>query len=101
MAVVRRIGPGSAFKVGLVLYAVIGLVMGLFIAGVSGIAGSLAPVASQGGLNARSFGMGMGMGAIIIIPILYGIIGGIIAALMAVIYNVVAGWVGGLEVDIS
>jgi len=48
MAVVRRIGPGSAFKVGLVLYAVIGLVMGLFIAGLSGIAGSLAPVASQG-----------------------------------------------------
>ncbi len=43
----------------------------------------------------------MGFGAIIFFPICYGLIGGIFAALGAVIYNLVAGWVGGLEVDIS
>jgi hypothetical protein len=43
----------------------------------------------------------MGFGAIILFPICYGIIGGISAAIGAAIYNLVAGWVGGLEVDIS
>jgi hypothetical protein len=43
----------------------------------------------------------MGFGAIILFPICYGIIGGIFAAIGAAIYNLVAGWVGGLEVDIS
>jgi len=39
--------------------------------------------------------------AIIIFPILYGILGGIGGAIGAAIYNLAAGWVGGLEVDIS
>jgi hypothetical protein len=34
-------------------------------------------------------------------PICYGLIGGIFGALTAVIYNLAAGWVGGLEVDIN
>jgi hypothetical protein len=45
--------------------------------------------------------MVFGAGAIVFFPICYGIIGGIGGALGAVIYNLVAGWVGGLEVDIS
>jgi len=32
---------------------------------------------------------------------MYGIVGGIGGAIGAVIYNLVAGWVGGIEVDIS
>jgi hypothetical protein len=47
------------------------------------------------------FRMFFGAGAIVLLPICYGVIGGISGALGAVIYNLVAGWVGGLEVDIS
>ena len=103
MAVIRRIGPGSAFKVGLVLYAILGLVLGIFMAFISTIAGSLGGLAmpAAGAPGSRLFGFGMGIGAIIFFPILYGVFGGIFAAIGAVVYNLVASWVGGLEIDIT
>jgi hypothetical protein len=96
MVTVKRIGPGSAFKVGLVLYGLVGLVLGLIFGLVSLLGGTLALPA-----QAAMFGMFFGVGAIIILPLCYGIAGGIAAAISAAIYNLVAGWVGGLEVDIS
>ncbi len=96
MATVKRIAPGSAFKVGAVSYAIMGLLFGIIFALVSMVGGALVP-ASEAGV----FRMFFGVGAIVFLPICYGVIGGIFAAIGAVIYNLVAGWVGGLEVDIS
>jgi len=96
MAMVRRIGPGSAFKVGLVVYGLMGFLFGILFALISMVGGAIAPQAETG-----MFKMFFGVGAIVILPIFYGIIGGIFGALGAVIYNLAAGWVGGLEVDIS
>jgi hypothetical protein len=101
MATVKRVGPGSAFKIGLVTYAILGLVLGIFMAFISMVAGSLGSMGQSAAPGAKLFGFGMGLGAIIFFPILYGLIGGIFGAIGAVIYNLVAGWVGGLEVDIS
>ena len=101
MAIVRRVGPGSAFKVGLVLYALMGLVLGICMALISMVAGSLGSMGQTAGPSAKLFGFGMGFGAIIFFPLIYGLIGGIFAAISAALYNLVAGWVGGLEVDIS
>ena len=102
MATVKRIGPGSAFKIGLITYAILGLVLGIFAASISAILGSLGGALGQSTVpGARLFGFGMGLGAIVFFPIFYGLIGGVFAAVGAVIYNLVAGWVGGLEVDIS
>ncbi len=95
MAAVKRIGPGSAFKVGTVLYGLLGLIPGAVFALVSMLGAALAPP------ELGPFKFLFGVGAIIILPLLYGIIGGIFAAIGAAIYNLVAGWVGGLEVDIS
>ena len=100
MATVKRIGPASAFKLGVVMYAFVGLFIGVIVACVSLVAGSLGSLASEAS-GARALGFGMGVGAIIVFPILYGIIGGIGAVIGAAIYNLVAGWIGGLEVDIS
>ena len=95
MALIKRIGPGSAFKVGLVVYGVLGLVAGVF-CGLVSLAGT--PYARQAHLPIGGAWVGL---AVIVCPIAYGIIGGIAAVIGALIYNLAAGWVGGLEVEIS
>ena len=100
MATLKRIGPGSAFKVGAIIYAFFGLIVGAILALVSLAAGSLASIASDAS-GVRALGFGMGVGAIIVLPICYGLIGGIGGAIGAAIYNLVAGWVGGVELEIN
>jgi Transmembrane domain of unknown function (DUF3566) len=100
MATLKRVAPGSAFKVGLVLYAVLGLVLGIFIALFSILLGGFgAAVSSAPG--AKLFGFAMGAGAIIVFPVVYGLTGGITGAIGAFVYNLAAEWVGGLEVEIN
>lgn len=95
MAVVQRIGVASAFKVGLVVYGFLGLIAGVFCSAIAFAGIHLAghpqmPFAPWGGLL-----------ALIVCPLLYGIIGGIAAIIGAFLYNLASGWVGGLEVDIK
>jgi hypothetical protein len=95
MSTVKRISPGSAFKVGLVIYGFIGLIGGIFV-GVAGLFGTLFPAADQSPLR------GVLLGAIAVgAPIAYAVFGGIIAALSALVYNVAARCVGGLQVEIT
>ena len=47
------------------------------------------------------FYSGLGFWAIIIFPIIYAIIGLICGWLGAIIYNLIAYWVGGIEIDIK
>ena len=42
-----------------------------------------------------------GVGAIVILPIVYGILGAIFGALTAAFYNLVAGMAGGLSLDVE
>ena len=94
MAVVQRIGPVSALKVGFVVYAFLGLIVGLLcsIIAFAGIPFGLHAYMPLKGI--------LGFLPLILCPLLYGIIGGIITVLSALIYNLASGWVGGLEVDI-
>jgi len=94
MAVLKRISPASAFKVGLVVYGILGFVLGAIC---SLIAAAALPLAH----HARMPFARVGVFAIIVCPIVYGIVGGIAATIGAGIYNLAAGWVGGLDVDIS
>ena len=45
------------------------------------------------------FGGLFGVGAVIIFPIMYGVLGAIGAALTALFYNIIAGMVGGLQIE--
>ena len=44
---------------------------------------------------------GMGIGSVIIFPVMYFIIGFIGGAITALVYNIVAGWTGGVEVTLD
>ena len=100
MATLKRIEPASALKIGAIIYAFLGLFIGIIMACVSLVAGSLTGMGGNA-MGMRTFGFGMGFGAILVAPIVSGIIGAIGAGLAAVVYNPAARWMGGLEVDIS
>ncbi len=94
MTILKRISPSSAFRVGFICYAFLGLVLGAFC---TLIAFGAVPF----GHHAMFLGRFVGMFAIIVCPIVYGLFGGVTALIGAAIYNVASGWVGGLEVEIS
>ena len=45
--------------------------------------------------------MMFGAGAIVILPIFYGVLGFVGGAVTALAYNLIAGWTGGLEIDVQ
>ena len=95
MAALKRIGLASAFKIGLVSYAFLGLIAGVFCSLIALTGASFAPHAHM------PFACAVGLTAVIVCPIVYGIIGGIAAVIGALIYNLASGWVGGVEVEIN
>ena len=90
MQKVKKIGVLSLAKILGILYAIFGLIFGALFA--------FFPLI---GLNADETGMFLGTASIIIFPILYGIMGFIGGLITAFFYNLVAGKIGGLEVEIT
>jgi len=91
--VINRIGPVSAAKISGTLYAVIGLILG-----------ALVSVAAMfGGMGSGSGAMGavFGIGAVILLPLLYGCLGFVATLIAAWLYNVLANMVGGVELDVT
>ena len=87
--VLKSIGPMSCAKVSGVLYALLGLIVGFFFS-IFGLIG-----AAIGGDS--SMGALFGIGAIVIMPIFYGVLGFVSGLIVAFIFNLVVGWVGGIE----
>jgi hypothetical protein len=98
MMVIRKIGVVSAAKIFGALYAGLGLVFGVIFALFSMVAGLATMSQSEGGPPA-GLGAIFGVGAIVLFPILYGVIGLIGGALSAALYNLFANMVGGLEIE--
>ena len=85
---VRRFGVGQTAKVAGVLYAL----MGLIAVPILLVATLVAP---------DETGVGFGIGFALLLPLLYGLLGFVFTALGCIIYNLVAGWVGGIEIEIG
>ena len=97
---IRRVGPISAAKVGGVLYAGLGLIIGACVSVVMMILGSAAAVNEEEPAGAF-LGMLFGAGAIVMMPIFYGIIGAVTALISAALYNVAAKIAGGIEIEVQ
>ncbi len=99
MMIIRQIHPASAFKVGFAIHGFFGLILGAFctLATLAGIEMIRQAHVSFFGVS----GSFVGLFAIVLCPILYGIIGGIGAAIGSFIYNIASSWIGGLEIETS
>jgi len=90
--ILKKIEVLSAAKISAAMGVVGGLLAAILFAIPSLIFGSL--------MDAGGFGVGMGVGAIIFLPIMYGIAGFIGGAIYAFVYNIVSKWVGGIEIEL-
>jgi hypothetical protein len=99
--VIKRVWVWPAARMAGTLYATIGLIVGLLVAVASLVGAAFAPMAhDQTGLPPW-FGALFGVGAIVILPIFYGIIGLVGGAISAGLYNLFAGLVGGIQIDLE
>ena len=88
--VLKRIGPFSCAKISGLLYGLIGLIVGLIFSMIALVGATI------GGSGSNAL---FGVGAVIILPIFYGGLGFVGGALTAWLFNLVASWIGGLEVE--
>jgi hypothetical protein len=95
--VVKRVGPLSVAKISAVMYAVIGIIVGALFS-LAGVAGALA--GGDSGAGAGIAGM-IGVGAIVVFPIIYACIGFVGSLIAAALYNVLASMVGGIVIDVE
>ena len=81
----------SMMKILAVFYATFGIIIGGIWSVISILKGSDFPVV----------GTPFGVWSILILPVIYCIIGGLIGIIFGVLYNLFAGWFGGLELVVS
>ena len=100
MRTVTRFEPLSVMKVAAVCYAL----FGFFIGAIFSVVAMVMPAIFAGGDRESLppfFGMVFGTLAIVFFPVFYGVVGAIAAGIGAVAYNVVAKWVGGIQVEVQ
>ena len=91
---IKRIAPLQLGKMLAILYGIMGLLFLPFFLVMSAI-GSHMPASQRTGM------IFVGAGFAVFMPILYAIMGFVFGALGALIYNVVAKWIGGIEVEVE
>ena len=94
--VLKSIGVFSLAKMMGTLYATIGFFVGLIFALLSVVGAGFAGSGSEG-----FFALMFGVGAVIILPVFYGVMSFIAGALIAALYNLIAGMAGGVELNLE
>lgn len=96
----NRVGVLSAGKIMGVLYAVMGLIGGIFLSLFAVMGTALGSLQNQSSPEA-AFGLLFGIGAIIFLPIFYGVLGFVGGIILAAVYNLIARIIGGLELELE
>lgn len=95
--VINRVNPLSAAKLAGTLYAILGAIFGAIVSAFA-LAGGMSASDEPG---AAVLGAFFGVGAVILLPIFYGVLGFLMTLLMAALFNMTARIVGGLTIDVS
>ena len=94
----KAIGPVSSAKVLGLFYAAIGLVAGVVVACIA-LAGA---ALGRGGEDVSPFlGSMFGVAAIVLLPVLYGVLGSLGGLILSSLYNAIARLVGGIQVTLQ
>jgi hypothetical protein len=96
MTVVKSVGVLSVAKMLGCLYALIGILIGAIFSLIALAAGAQGPAGAPGFPNLL-----FGAGAVIVIPIFYGVMGFIGGLISGGLYNLLAGMIGGIELELS
>ena len=88
--IIMRIEPFQCAKVMGTVYAILGFIFGILF--------SLFALVGTGS-SGLPFGAAFGIGAIILMPLIYGCIGFIGMLIVAALYNQAAKWVGGIVIQ--
>lgn len=101
--IVKSVGIVSLAKFMGLLYAGLGLLFGCIFALFSLLGGGAMLAAGGADSGAAGMGMmaGMGIGAVILFPIMYGILGFIAGLVSAFLFNLAAKFTGGLEIEVQ
>ena len=101
MAELKIIGVFSSAKLFTALMASVGLIAGILYSVIGAIIDVLVStkVLSSSTTPGVGYGTALAFLAIIAMPVLFAIFGLIVGAIGAFLYNLVAGWVGGIEMD--
>jgi hypothetical protein len=91
---IKRVAPMQLGKLLAVLYGLVGLIFVPFFLVMSFVAPKLPP-------QHRAGMMVFGVGFALFMPLLYAVMGFVSGVIGAGIYNLVAKWMGGIEVDIE
>ncbi|HEX7546243.1 MAG TPA: hypothetical protein VF368_05920 [Gemmatimonadaceae bacterium] len=91
---IRRMGVMQMAKTSGVLYALLGVIIGvpvvLFMSSVAKTTSGIPGV-----------GSGVGIGTLVMMPVIYGVGGFVSGAVIAALYNLVAGWTGGIAIELE
>ncbi len=93
--ILKSISVRSAAKLAGLLYVLMGLIFGAIVSLVALLGLSVS------GNTEEHAGVLFGVGAVVILPVLYGVAGYIGGAIATALFNLVAGWTGGLEIEIE
>lgn len=100
---INKLGVLSIAKIQGAVMAIMGLIIGV-IYGLGIIAFSLLGAGMGGGKNGLALGGGgivMGIVMMIMFPVIYGVMGFVVGAISALFYNLFAGMVGGIEMEVE
>lgn len=98
--VIKEVGAMSLAKVAAVLYAGIGVIIGALFS-LFAMAGAATWASQADAPGGAMFGVLFGIGAIVVLPICYGLFGFVATLVGAALFNVAARMTGGVRIEVQ